>query len=287
MKKEILGEEIAYDDNQKDAPVIFLIHGNMTAKECFYNIEKYLGERRIIAFDLPGFGDSTFNYFYYTIEELAWVAYRFIKSFGFKKFDVLGWSMGGAIIYELFKTRLNENIEHAIFVSAMGIKGVNRLDDNYKSFLDTMHLSDIPTEIMNGIQVYQEELRKLYSLKPSYDSSLTKESIRHMLKRYVFNEKHDHQTLERGTRLALKQKDQIDINKAIMKYIYTGEKVPHIKKLFLHGTDDKIVKKEKIEETYEFFKESSTLKFLPGYDHGMIVSHAKELSEPINTFLEA
>lgn len=287
MKKEILGEEIAYDDNQKDAPVIFLIHGNMTAKECFYNIEKYLGERRIIAFDLPGFGDSTFNYFYYTIEELAWVAYRFIKSFGFKKFDVLGWSMGGAIIYELFKTKLNENIEHAIFVSAMGIKGVNRLDDNYKSFLDTMHLSDIPTEIINGIQVYQEELRKLYSLKPSYDSSLTKESTRQMLKRYVFNEKHDHQILERGTRLALKQKDQIDINKAIMKYIYTGDKVPHIKKLFLHGTDDKVVKKEKIEETYEFFKESSTLKFLHGYDHGMIVSHAKELSEPINTFLEA
>lgn len=287
MKKEILGEEIAYDDNQKDAPVIFLIHGNMTAKECFYNIEKYLGERRIIAFDLPGFGDSTFNYFYYTIEELAWVAYRFIKSFGFKKFDVLGWSMGGAIIYELFKTRLNENIEHAIFVSAMGIKGVNRLDDNYKNFLDTMHLSDIPTEIMNGIQVYQEELRKLYSLKPSYDSSLTKESMRQMLKRYVFNEKHDHKTLERGTRLALKQKDQIDINKAIMKYIYTGDKVPHIKKLFLHGTDDKVVKKEKIEETYEFFKESSTLKFLHGYDHGMIVSHAKELSEPINSFLEA
>lgn len=286
MKKEILGEEIAYDDNQKDAPVIFLIHGNMTAKECFYNIEKYLGERRIIAFDLPGFGDSTFNYFYYTIEELAWVAYRFIKSFGFKKFDVLGWSMGGAIIYELFKTKLNENIEHAIFVSAMGIKGVNRLDDNYKSFLDTMHLSDIPTEIINGIQVYQEELRKLYSLKPSYDSSLTKESTRQMLKRYVFNEKHDHQILERGTRLALKQKDQIDINKAIMKYIYTGDKVPHIKKLFLHGTDDKVVKKEKIEETYEFFKESSTLKFLHGYDHGMIVSHAKELSEPINTFLE-
>lgn len=287
MKKEILGEEIAYDDNQKDAPVIFLIHGNMTAKECFYNIEKYLGERRIIAFDLPGFGDSTFNYFYYNIEELAWVAYRFIKSFGFKKFDVLGWSMGGAIIYELFKTRLNENIEHAVFVSAMGINGVNRLDDNYKSFLDTMHLSNIPTEIMNGIQVYQEELRKLYSLKPSYDSSLTKESTRQMLKRYVFNEKHDHQTLERGTRLALKQKDQIDINKAIMKYIYTGDKVSHIKKLFLHGTDDKVVKKEKIEETYEFFKESSTLKFLHGYDHGMIVSHAKELSEPINTFLEA
>ena len=287
MKKEILGEEIAYDDNQKDAPVIFLIHGNMTAKECFYNIEKYLGERRIIAFDLPGFGDSTFNYFYYNIEELAWVAYRFIKSFGFKKFDVLGWSMGGAIIYELFKTRLNENIEHAVFVSAMGINGVNRLDDNYKSFLDTMHLSNIPTEIMNGIQVYQEELRKFYSLKPSYDSSLTKESTRQMLKRYVFNEKHDHQILERGTRLALKQKDQIDINKAIMKYIYTGDKVPHIKKLFLHGTDDKVVKKEKIEETYEFFKESSTLKFLHGYDHGMIVSHAKELSEPINTFLEA
>lgn len=287
MKKEILGEEIAYDDNQKDAPVIFLIHGNMTAKECFYNIEKYLGERRIIAFDLPGFGDSTFNYFYYNIEELAWVAYRFIKSFGFKKFDVLGWSMGGAIIYELFKTRLNENIEHAVFVSAMGINGVNRLDDNYKSFLDTMHLSNIPTEIMNGIQVYQEELRKFYSLKPSYDSSLTKESTRQMLKRYVFNEKHDHQILERGTRLALKQKDQLDINKAIMKYIYTGDKVPHIKILFLHGTDDKVVKKEKIEETYEFFKESSTLKFLPCYDHGMIVSHAKELSEPINTFLEA
>lgn len=150
-----------------------------------------------------------------------------------------------------------------------------------------MHLTNIPTEIMNGITVYQEELRKLYSLKPSYESSFTRESMRHMLMRYVFNEKHDHQILERGTRLALKQKDPIDINKAIMKYIYTGDKVPHIKKLFLHGTDDKIVKKEKIEETYEFFKESSTLKFLHGYDHGMIVSHAKELSEPINTFLEA
>lgn len=286
MKREILGEEIAYDDNQKDAPVLFLIHGNMSAKECFYNIEKYLGERRIIAFDLPGFGDSSFNYFYYSIDQLAWVCYRFIKSFGIKKFDILGWSMGGAIIYELFKTRLEENIDHAIFISAMGINGVNRLDDNYKSFLDTMHLTNIPTEIMNGITVYQEELRKLYSLKPSYESSFTRESMRHMLKRYVFNEKHDHHTLERSTKLALKQRDPMDINKAIMSYTYKGETVPKIKKLFLHGSEDKVVRLEKIEETYEFFKDSSTLKIIPGYDHGMVLTHAKEISEEVNKFLE-
>ncbi len=80
--------------------LLFFIHGLGCAKENFDGVWSHqkLKEYSIVAFDLPGFGDSPgLNNYSYDLEEHAEVCRSLLENFPQNNIHIIGHSMGGAV----------------------------------------------------------------------------------------------------------------------------------------------------------------------------------------------
>jgi pimeloyl-ACP methyl ester carboxylesterase len=89
------------------APII-LIHGNSASKEAFRPLIKSraLANRRVIAFDLLGCGDSADAANWqevYTLPGLAQTVIDVVRAMALQDYTVVGWSMGGHIVIEALR----------------------------------------------------------------------------------------------------------------------------------------------------------------------------------------
>ncbi|WP_185681090.1 alpha/beta fold hydrolase [Parvibaculum sedimenti] len=97
---------IAWVETESDGPAVLFIHGNSSAKEMFgRQFESEIGRRyRLIAFDLPGHGESSDAPdpgATYSIHGFANAAIAFLKARGISQAVVMGWSLGGHVALEL------------------------------------------------------------------------------------------------------------------------------------------------------------------------------------------
>lgn len=99
MKKKISigNEELAYID-EGQGEVVLMIHGNMSSSVHYLPlIERIKDKYRCIAVDLRGFGDSTYNQRFSTLEELADDVDKFTQALGIDSYYLVGWSNGGGV----------------------------------------------------------------------------------------------------------------------------------------------------------------------------------------------
>jgi pimeloyl-ACP methyl ester carboxylesterase len=104
------------------APTLVLVHGLGTAGvRDFYPVLAQLAQsRRVVAFDLPGFGHSSQGNERYTPARYAAVLSRVIAAYGHGPVDVMGHSMGGAIALLYAGTNPGQ-VRRLILVDAAGI----------------------------------------------------------------------------------------------------------------------------------------------------------------------
>jgi pimeloyl-ACP methyl ester carboxylesterase len=97
---------IAVWDTEVERPAVLLIHGNSACKEMFRGqFESDMAERlRLIAFDLPGHGDSddaSRPDRTYTLAGYARTARAVLAALGVRRAAVFGWSLGGHVALEM------------------------------------------------------------------------------------------------------------------------------------------------------------------------------------------
>lgn len=128
---------------KSDTPLVLLMHtrGNMDSWDPAL-VDGLAKRRTVIAFDNKGIG-LTNEKAPSTFEEMADDAYTFIKSLGYNKVDILGFSIGGGVGQELL-IRHPQLIRKAILAgtSAKGGEGVNQIDDRSKSVSTKAVLTD-------------------------------------------------------------------------------------------------------------------------------------------------
>ncbi len=96
------GEQYAYIEQGQGEKVFLLIHGNMSSSAYFYELLKRIPhDIRVLAPDLRGFGDSSYNARFDSLDELADDVIDFLSILGVHKVDVLGWSTGAGVAYKL------------------------------------------------------------------------------------------------------------------------------------------------------------------------------------------
>ncbi|EWY35895.1 alpha/beta hydrolase [Skermanella stibiiresistens SB22] len=98
--------DIVVEDNERDAPVLVLIHGNSSCREVFARqTESELGGNyRLITFDLPGHGkssDAAQPERTYTRPGLADAIVEMLAKLKISEAALLGWSLGGHIAIEM------------------------------------------------------------------------------------------------------------------------------------------------------------------------------------------
>jgi pimeloyl-ACP methyl ester carboxylesterase len=129
-KKTILlanGETYAYIEqmpanNLPGDETFILIHGNFASSLHFFPILKSLHGLHIIAPDLRGFGDSTYNNSFSSLSELAEDIKLFADALNITKVHVIGWSLGGGIALEL-AVKYPELVSSLFLIQGMSYTG--------------------------------------------------------------------------------------------------------------------------------------------------------------------
>lgn len=91
------GAKVAYEERGKGEPVILLHGWNSSRKQWLLNLKALAPRLRVIAPDLPGYGESDKGDFPYTLDGMAAFLDAFREVLRLPSFHLVGHSMGGCI----------------------------------------------------------------------------------------------------------------------------------------------------------------------------------------------
>ena len=115
-------ETIAYLD-EGTGPAVVMVHGNMSSSVHYEPlISRIKDSYRCIALDLRGFGDSTYNERFDTLEELADDVNLFTEALGLDSYYLVGWSNGGGVSLKLCAKHPHK-VKKFFDIEGAGLKG--------------------------------------------------------------------------------------------------------------------------------------------------------------------
>ncbi len=115
-------ETLAYLD-EGQGEVVLMIHGNMSSSVHYAPlITRIRDQFRCIAVDLRGFGDSTYNNRFDTLEELADDVALFLDALGIPSVYLVGWSNGGGVGLKLC-AKYPQKVKKFFDIEGAGLKG--------------------------------------------------------------------------------------------------------------------------------------------------------------------
>ena len=125
MEKKMLdigGETLAYLD-EGQGEVVLMLHGNMSSSVHFEPLITRIRDRyRCVAVDLRGFGDSSYNARFDTLDELAEDVSLFMEKLGIDSAYLVGWSNGGGVGLKLCAMHPNK-VKKFFAIEGAGLKG--------------------------------------------------------------------------------------------------------------------------------------------------------------------
>ena len=124
MTRRILveGREVnVVDTGEEDKPALVFVHGlSGTWQNWLLNIPAFMGSHRVVALDLPGFGESPMPREKVSIQGYARVLDGLLHELGVESAAVVGNSMGGFVAAELALS-FSTMVEKLVLVSAAGL----------------------------------------------------------------------------------------------------------------------------------------------------------------------
>lgn len=132
------GETMAYREcGDPTLPELVLLHGNQSSGAFFEETMNALEDRyHILAPDLIGFGDSSYNRQLDTLQDFSEDLALLLEAKNIQNAVVLGWSTGGGIVMELAVDH-PELCGRLVLLDSVSSQGypLYRLDENYKPIL--------------------------------------------------------------------------------------------------------------------------------------------------------
>lgn len=160
-----------YEAGDKDAPVIFMMHGNSSSALAFdFLLQEPLPGYRYIALDYPGHGKSEGSEkleSFYTFEGCSLVAKYVLSALNVEPSVIIGHSMGGHVANYLLADY--PSVEKVIFISSPPIAGSDAIPNFFK---DDAPMNLIFTDILSESEKLQ--LAFSFSNKNVDESSLSK-----------------------------------------------------------------------------------------------------------------
>ncbi|MBR2974432.1 MAG: alpha/beta hydrolase, partial [Clostridia bacterium] len=126
-------EQLAYIDKGQ-GEVVLLIHGNMSSSVHYMPlIDKISSQFRCIAPDLRGFGDSTYNNRFDSLEALTDDVAMLLQALNIPSAYVVGWSTGGGIALKM-AAKYPQMVKKLFSIEGAGFKGYPvYVKENFKS----------------------------------------------------------------------------------------------------------------------------------------------------------
>lgn len=117
------GETLGYRHYAGGERVLVLVHGNLASSKFFAELIQALPDTfTVYAVDLRGSGTSTYNRPLDDLRDFAGDLKLFADALNLKTFDLLGWSMGGAVSL-LFTSSYGYMVNRLFLVGAIPVSG--------------------------------------------------------------------------------------------------------------------------------------------------------------------
>lgn len=137
-------------------PILFL-HGGKLRALSFKKALKTLGKsHKVIAPDIPGYGESSTPRNYWSFQDYAHFFMKFLNEAKIKDVTLIGYSMGGGIAYHL--AALSPKIKKLILIDSAGIEQTDESDlykDMHRLSFYILH----PQYILTFFTLFSEYLR--------------------------------------------------------------------------------------------------------------------------------
>ena len=115
-------EDAATEVVGEDPPIILLVHGSPGGADNFYRLGPLLAEYgQVLAPDLPGFGESTFDVPDYSILAHSDYVAQMLDQLAIERVHLVGFSMGGGVVLHLAQ-RFPQRVASVTLLSAIGVQ---------------------------------------------------------------------------------------------------------------------------------------------------------------------
>ncbi|MBQ7407864.1 MAG: alpha/beta hydrolase [Clostridia bacterium] len=153
-------ETLAYLD-EGVGEVVVMVHGNMSSSVHYEPLITRIKDKyRCIAVDLRGFGDSTYNNRFDTLEELADDVNLLTEALGIDKYYLVGWSNGGGVSLKLC-AKYPQKVIKFFDIEGAGYKGYPLYQkENYKStgkpYPNKEAMANDPMQVAPMLKVFEK-----------------------------------------------------------------------------------------------------------------------------------
>ncbi len=155
-------ETLAYLD-EGQGEVVLMIHGNMSSSIHYEPLISRIKDKyRCIAVDLRGFGDSSYNNRFDTLDELAEDVNLFLEKLGIDSVYLVGWSNGGGVSLKLCAMH-PEKVKKFFDIEGAGLKGYPLYvkDAKFQStgnpYENKEHLATDPISVAPMVRVFETQ----------------------------------------------------------------------------------------------------------------------------------
>jgi len=107
---------------QGEGETVLLLHGNLSSSLHFLPLFSRMKKVRLVAPDMRGFGDSTYNAHFSNLSELAEDVKLFAGTLGISRAHVIGWSTGGGVALEL-AAKYPDFVQSLFIIEGIGYRG--------------------------------------------------------------------------------------------------------------------------------------------------------------------
>lgn len=284
------GESITYKKREGGDRVIVLVHGNMTSsKHWDVLIDAFDDSFTVIALDLRGFGGST----YYTrvngIKDFSNDLKDFIDSVALQKFDLIGWSTGGAICMQ-FVIDNPGYCEKLVLLASASTRG-------YPLFGTNADGTPNYKERLQTIEQIEEDPSKTKAMQGLYDTK-NKEGLRAVWDAVIYtHSKPNEQLYEEYLEDMLTQRNLADVYHSLNTFNIGADhngvskgsnqaKDITIPVLILRGDRDYVVTEEMTQEIVSDLGDNATYIPLVNCGHSPLIDDLGQLLGAIEKFLK-
>jgi pimeloyl-ACP methyl ester carboxylesterase len=117
-----------------DALPVILVHGSPGSAGAFDGLTKHITDRRVIAVDLPGFGDSELDIPDYSILSHSQYLLEIMNALQIEKAHFVGFSLGGGVILHL-ADQSPERVKSVSMISSIGVQEYELFGNYYSNHI--------------------------------------------------------------------------------------------------------------------------------------------------------
>lgn len=282
------GETYAYLEQGMGDKTVLLIHGNLSSSVYYKPLfERFPDSIRVIAPDLRGFGDTSYQNPFNSLKELATDLQLLLSELKIDKAVLVGWSLGGGVAME-FAARYPKSTEKLVLINSTTHKG-------YPIFKKDQNNAPILTE---GYHSKEDMAKDPIQVKPILEALATENAF---FMSYIYdltiysNQKPSPEDAKLYISETLKQRCLVDadyalacLNMSDMNNLYTkGDntiKNIHTDVLMFWGNLDKTVPEYMVLDNLKALPHAKYVKF-EDCGHSPLVDKPDELALEILKFI--